>query len=544
MSANRHGLTALGVWAAVAAAAAGGEVRVTTTAELQAAVAKLKPGTTVLIAPGTYTGGVAIRGAAGTRNAPIVIRGADPKQPPLLKGGNEALHLSDCVHVTLKDLAVAGCRDNGINIDDGGSFATPSRRIVVENVTIREVGPQGNHDALKMSGVEEFVVRGCRFEGWGGSAIDMVGCHRGVVEDCTFVGRAGFSGHSGIQLKGGTEHVLVQTSAFRDAGQRAINLGGSTGLDYFRPKVGDFEARDITVAGNRFFGSEAPIAFVTAVGGHVHHNTFVDPGKWLLRILQESRDARFRPCREGVFEHNLVVYDRRLQVFVNVGPGTAPETFVFRHNAWFNASGKADPKLPTKEADGVYDVNPALTAEGKVTSGDKRLAKVGADAYQRPAAGAGPAAATRPAVPQIEPVHVGVRVEKGAVAPVRYLQLVLRARTLAERAVCLSNLKAVGTALMLYEQMNGRMPAALGDLVKAGLVAAQAIRSPIKEGGEFSYVPRPSMRGTPGDILVFDGKVSYAGQCCALRLDGSVVTMSPEALEAAVASTYDRLKRK
>ncbi|MHC4302161.1 MAG: right-handed parallel beta-helix repeat-containing protein [Planctomycetota bacterium] len=61
-----------------------------------------------------------------------------------------------------------------------------------------------------MSGVDHFVVRRCHFEGWGGSGIDMVGCHNGTVEDCTFTGRRGFSQSNGVQLKGGTEDVSAQ----------------------------------------------------------------------------------------------------------------------------------------------------------------------------------------------------------------------------------------------------------------------------------------------------------------------------------------------
>ena len=216
-----------------------------------------------------------------------------------------------------------------------------------------------------MSGVDRFVVRRCRFEGWGGSGIDMVGCHDGVVADCTFVGRDGFSQSNGVQLKGGTTGVLVQGCSFQNAGQRSINLGGSTGLQFFRPRVGDFEARNITIAGNRFMGSMAPVAWVTANGGHVHHNTIILPEKWVLRILQETEDPQFRPSHEGVFEHNLVVYDSRVQVFVNVGSRTAPETFVFRHNAWLDADGCRRPSLPAPEENGVY------------------LCDVGAEAYKR-----------------------------------------------------------------------------------------------------------------------------------------------------------------
>ncbi len=341
------------------------EIRVGDTVALRTAATQLVPGVTLLLEPGEYEGGVYLHGLAGAEHAPIIIQGADPNSPPVFRGGGQAMHLSDCRYVTLRNLRTEGFPGNGINIDDGGSYETPAHHIVLEKVTIVDTGPHGNHDALKMSGVDHFAVRNCRFAGWGGSGIDMVGCHHGVVEDCTFVGREGFSQSNGVQLKGGTADVLVQCCLFQNAGQRAVNLGGSTGLQYFRPSVGDCEARGITIAGNRFEHSLAPVAWVTADGGHVHHNTIVLPEKWVLRILQETQDARFRASHGGLFEHNLVVYDSRVRVFVNVGPGTAPETFVFRRNAWCDVDGDRRPALPVAAEDGVY------------------LGDVGAEAYDR-----------------------------------------------------------------------------------------------------------------------------------------------------------------
>ncbi len=341
------------------------EIRVADSAQLRTAVGRLTPGTTLLLEPGVYEGGLYLQNVSGDEGAPVVLQGTEPNHPPVFRGTGTALHLSDCSYVTLRHLQVAGFPGNGINIDDGGSFATPAHHIVLEDVTILETGPRGNHDALKMSGVDHFVVRRCRFEAWGGSGIDMVGCHHGRVEDCTFVGRAGFSQDNGVQLKGGSEDVLVQCCVFQNAGQRAVNLGGSTGLQFFRPKVQGYEAKNITIAGNRFEGGMAALAWVTAEGGHVHHNTMVRPEKWVLRILQETEDAQFQPSRGGVFEHNLVMFDSRVQVFVNVGPRTAAETFVFRHNAWYDTDGSRRPTLPVAEEDGIY------------------LSNVGAEAYKR-----------------------------------------------------------------------------------------------------------------------------------------------------------------
>jgi hypothetical protein len=363
------------------------EVRVADSDQLRAALRDLKPGTTVLLAPGTYEGGHHLAGVAGTEKAPVEIRGADPANPPLLTGGGgSAFQLSDCSWFRLAHLRVKGFPANGINIDDGGALDRPARDVTVESVVVEDTGPRGNHDGLKMSGVAGFLVKDCRFEGWGGSAIDMVGCRDGVVDGCRFEGKEGFSGDNAVQVKGGTRDVLVHRNWFRDAGQRAINLGGSTGLAYFRPAVGEFEATAIEVAGNRFHGSVAPVAFVSSVGGRVHHNTIHLPRKWVLRILQEQTDPRFKACREGVFEENLVVLDGAVSTAVNVGPNTAPDTFRFRRNAWWSGDGRPAPALPVREEDGVSGVDPKLEDPGgpamKVTSKDPRLKGIGADGYE------------------------------------------------------------------------------------------------------------------------------------------------------------------
>jgi hypothetical protein len=341
------------------------EIHITDSPAFRKAITQLTPGTSLLLEPGVYEGGVSLHDVAGTEQAPVIIQGVEPNNPPVFRKGGTALHLSDCRYVTLRDIRVEGFPGNGINVDDGGSFETPAHHIILENLTILETGPKGNHDALKMSGVDHFVVRKCRFEGWGGSGIDLVGCHHGVIEDCTFTGRQGFSQDNAVQLKGGSEDVLVQCCLFTRAGQRSINLGGSTGLRFFRPKVNDYEARNITVAGNRFERCMAPIAWVTADGGHVHHNTIILPDRWILRILQETADPQFKPSHGGVFEHNLVIYNSRAQFFVNIGPRTAPETFVFRHNVWCDTEGSRVPSLPVAEKEGVY------------------LSNVGAEAYKR-----------------------------------------------------------------------------------------------------------------------------------------------------------------
>ena len=174
---------------------------------------------------------------------------------------------------------------------------------------------------------------------------------------------------------------------FNNAGQRSINLGGSTGLRFFRPKVRGYEAKNITVAGNRFVGSVAPVAWVTSDGGYVHHNTIVLPAKWVLRILQESSDVQFTPCHDGIFERNLIIFDSKVQTFMNVGPRTAPETFRFQHNAWLDLDRHREPSLPVPETESIYlrdtSIDRTTLMDAKLDLDDDRVKGIGAQAYKR-----------------------------------------------------------------------------------------------------------------------------------------------------------------
>ena len=366
-----------------------GEVvrKVNDDASLRASLREAGPGTRIVIATGRYQPGVSVRELQGTAERPVVIEGADPKNPPLFEGGSVAWQLSDCVYLTLKSISVRGQRHNGINIDDGGTFDTPSHHIVLEDLRVAEIGPKGNYDGIKMSGVDDFVVRRSAVEGWGGQAIDMVGCHRGLIEDCTFRGRPGFSQDTGPQAKGGSSDIAIRRCFFLNAGGRAVQLGGSTGMNYFRPKGVLYEAKNIRVEGCVFVGSDAPVAFTGVDGATFRCNTIYRPTRWVLRILQETTAPGFAPCRNGRFEHNLIVFRRgQLNTFVNVGPNTRPETFTFADN-WWHCEDRPEasrPQLPGAESGGVYGVDPQLAAPSGIESRPQnaKAARFGASAWK------------------------------------------------------------------------------------------------------------------------------------------------------------------
>ena len=349
-----------------ATAGADETIRVANRDELARALAAAKPGTTISVAPGTYRGGLSQAGLKGTKERPIVIAGSDPKNPPVLEGGGNAIQLSSPQHVVLRDFLFSKATGNGLNIDDGGSIDSPAEDITLQNLVVRDVGPGGNRDGIKLSGVSHFRVENCRVERWGsgGSAIDMVGCHEGVIAGCTFAEATG-DGANGVQAKGGSSQITIQRCRFENAGGRAVNLGGSTGLPYFRPRDAKYEAKDITVEDCTILGGMAAIAFVGVDGALVRHNTIYRPTRWPIRILQETVGDRFAPCRNGRFEKNLVVFQaENVGQLVNIGPNTAPETFSFAGNQWRcldrPESTRRLVQLPSAEKDGIYDRTPAF----------------------------------------------------------------------------------------------------------------------------------------------------------------------------------------
>lgn len=346
----------------VSLAEPGRTVNVSNDDALRRALQTATAGTRIVIAPGRYRPSVYVNNLRGSAEAPIVIEGADPKNKPLFEGGGEGLHFSGCAYLTLRDVAVRGQTGNGVNVDDGRSPGT-AHHITLEGVDVSDAGPKGNHDGIKLSGLDDLVVRGCTVNGWGGEGIDMVGCHRVTIEGCTLRGKPGFTQSAGVQAKGGSAEVVVRRCTFIGAGQRGVNIGGSTDMKVFRPLGAKYEAKDVTVEGCRFVGGMAAVAFVGVDGAVVRYNTIYRPEKWVLRILQETREPGFVPSRNGRFERNLVVFrGDAVRVAANVGPNTDPASFTFRDNLWFaeDQPARSRPDLPTPERGGVYGVDPKV----------------------------------------------------------------------------------------------------------------------------------------------------------------------------------------
>lgn len=325
---------------------------------LAAAANDADPGDTILIHAGTYSGGLFMSNLQGTPGAWITIRNA-PGETVVFEGGGNAIQFTDPAWLHLRGLIFQHQTGNGLNTDDGGTYATPAHDVIFESCTFRDISAGGNNDLLKLSGLDHFQILRCTIQNGaaGGSGIDMVGCHHGLIRGCYFENL----GSNAIQAKGGCEDIQIERNFFRNCGQRTLNLGGSTGLAFFRPDTAHFEAADIRVFSNIIVGSWAAVAYVGAVQVRVENNTIYNPQNWVIRILQETVDPdRFLECGDNTFRNNIVHLDHNLGTETNIGPDTRPETFVFAHNLWFNAAlpNWSGPDIPTADPNMVLNQNP------------------------------------------------------------------------------------------------------------------------------------------------------------------------------------------
>ena len=345
-------------------------IDVSDSAGLQSALDNAQSGDDIELQAGTYPGRFVLSDRTG-----ITISSQDPANPATIDaaGLGEALKFSAVHNVSVTGINIENASVNGINIDDVGTAGTDtSTGITLQNLTFTN----GSGNGIKLAGVDNFYVGRINMVGWGGgdSAVDLVGSHHGLVE-CSYFQNSSPGSGTGFQAKGGSADVIVRANRFVTANERAIQIGGSTDLDVFRPQPpGNVEASGIVAEGNVILnngypsaGIGAAVSFVNTADGIFRNNVVDRPSIYAIRILKENTQPGFIDTQNGTIVNNDFIWNEGdLAEAVNVGDGTLPNTFHFAGNHWYNSTNPANstPSLPTTETGGVYGVDPQVNLRG------------------------------------------------------------------------------------------------------------------------------------------------------------------------------------
>lgn len=345
------------------------DVIVASVADLRAALLDPTPGRTYLIAPGIYertSGGFSSNTGIlrGTEAQPIIFRALDPGNKPEIRGG---MYLPGMAWVTFDGLHLTRPGAHGMNLDDS-DHRDDTHHISLLNMHYESTADKTAFANIKMARLDDVRIDGCLFEGWGDEAIDFVGVHGGKIINNRFIGVPGFFQRMAIQLKGGTWDIEVANNFILNAGGRGIQAGGGSSETNSRPQSPPFEAERINVWGNIIVRSKACWVASTQTGSRFHHNICYLPTTWIMRVLQENGFSQ--PNQNATVDHNLFVYSGAMgNEFVNVGPGTAVETFIFDNNAYWQVDGDSPvpPNLPVAETNTIDQVDPELINSGTRT---------------------------------------------------------------------------------------------------------------------------------------------------------------------------------
>jgi hypothetical protein len=147
-------------------------------ADLCATLRQVEPGDEVVLQPGDYRGGCAVR-HGGLPHAPVVIRGADPEQPPRLTHPG----LVNVLEIRASDVVLRDLAFGPTVADADGVRIFGGERITVEHCQFKHMG--GIAVVANHTSVRGLSVRGNSISQSGTTAM-YFGCHDG--SSCTVTG--------------------------------------------------------------------------------------------------------------------------------------------------------------------------------------------------------------------------------------------------------------------------------------------------------------------------------------------------------------------
>ncbi|MCA9285817.1 MAG: hypothetical protein KDA22_11410 [Phycisphaerales bacterium] len=293
--------------------------------EWQFLVDQVRPGDEIILAPGRHRP-ANLDGLRGEADLPITIRGmaATANRPAIIVADNWGLVLRNPNHVVLQDLLITGAKFAGIvlSADDkaaGTQDATPRpNNVTLRRVMVRRTSGEPDRDAVIAEGLDGLVLDTCRFDGWGGAAVRLLGCRNVFLRGCRFVPIDRLEHERAVSVEQGSVGVRLERCLF----ETGLRSGVAAGLDSARalmrrgaapsaapaassepapdatPSVETSTApdakpavREVTIEQCMFDGLETPIELGSVSNCTIRSCTMVRPRTCFVRFVPPGPDA-------------------------------------------------------------------------------------------------------------------------------------------------------------------------------------------------------------------------------------------------------------
>lgn len=329
------------IWVSADVQAGGDGTKDKPYAKIQQAVNKAVPGTAIMVEAGTYHENVLLpRSVSGTASAPIWLVSADgPQKAHIVAPSADGLGVitaGGAEHLVIQGFWITG-GTNGIQVSQNGLDYTD----MIKNIVIRDNYVENTvKDGIKVNGGENVTVTNNVTHHTGDEGIDFLGIVHGVISNNEVSGN---TGPTGILTKGGSDDVLISGNYIHDVSADGIDVGGWTSEKVgYRPGYDRFEAKDVTVIGNRVESvGKRPVATLGAVDSSITGNYLQATDHYYTVINVGSSD----PHSATVFQsngisitNNIITRDNNQ---LNIDPGSTGVSFAGSAvaNIWSGLTG-------------------------------------------------------------------------------------------------------------------------------------------------------------------------------------------------------------
>src|SRR5215813_11157019 len=216
---------------------------------IQAAVNLATPGTTIMVAAGTYAENVKIN-VSGLPDAPISLVSADgPGAAKIVPGAGSASSTLEAFgeeNIVISGFDVSGgnVHDNGIQFGMSGTdFADTTAHIVIKDNIVHDT----KKDSIKVSQGDDVYVLDNTVSHAGDQGVDFVDVNNSVIarNDMSYI-----TGPAAMFAKGGSTNVLIAENKVTHVSVDGIEVGGYSDMSWTRPADRGWEAKNVTVIDN------------------------------------------------------------------------------------------------------------------------------------------------------------------------------------------------------------------------------------------------------------------------------------------------------